>query len=669
MSTTRHFLRLSVVLIIALAAFFAAWAISLSGRAADDFFYDAFYRLRAPQDMTNSDVVLVAVDDASLTASGKPWPWPRTYWGDICTYLDHAGAKVIAFDIVFPNPSYYGDDPAFAQAMNKLHTPVVYGSEVSDVGDWGPFAPKEIKQPTFGAVNLGNSKIYRAYPPELSGQPSLAEMSAVLAGLSPDDLQKNFSPLDQKFLLRYYGPHLLPNGNETFRFVPAYPVVMAQTDPQSPLAKGISPSLFRGKIVIICAIALGTFDLKASPLSAEYPGPEVQATAIENMLHAQQVHPLPHWIVLLAALLSSLVVTTGVVYPRQALLKVLAPILITIALFALCIFLFRAQNIRWMTPTPALLTILIASPLAFGWTYFTEDRQRRFMLKALSKVVSPAVAQQLAREPQRLALGTVRAQITVLFTDLANFTDLSEGMDVQELGKLLNRYLGEMSNQVFSQDGTLDKYIGDAVMAFWNAPLPQADHTLRACRAALRMINREKELHAEFTALGTRRIFTRVGINTTTVAVGFIGSEHLFNYTALGDGVNLASRLEGANKLYGTQILLSESTADLVRDHFLLRRIDVLRVKGKKQPMPVYELLAGRDGAPSPDLEERIHGYESAFAFYQSRNWSQAEQLLLELSTRFGDDAAIKALLARVQDFRRSPPPPEWDGVYVSTTK
>ena len=222
---------------------------------------------------------------------------------------------------------------------------------------------------------------------------------------------------------------------------------------------------------------------------------------------------------------------------------------------------------------------------------------------------------------------------------------------MQALGELINRYLGEMSSEVFRQDGTLDKYIGDAVMCFWNAPLPQMDHAARACRAALAMVAREKALYEEM-AVGTKRLFTRIGINTSAMAVGFIGSEHLFNYTALGDGVNLASRLEGANKIYGSQIILSENTAALVKGAFWLRKIDVLRVKGKKEPMAVFELMGERGGegaAGGADraamLKERIEKYEAAFEAYEGRKWDEAEGLLLEVSGRFGEDGPVTALL------------------------
>ncbi len=659
----KFFLRPLVILIISALAF--GVAVLVHAKRGDDFFYDTFYRLRPQANMSNAEVVLVAVDDASLDAAGKPWPWPRTYWPEICSYLEQSGAKVIAFDIIFRNPSYYNDDDAFTNGMAKLKVPVIYGRQVQDDGDWEPFAPNDKPSNLYGVVNLGEDKVYRSYSPDKNGRSSLAQISVMFSGVDPEKLATTFP---EPFLLHYYGPHKRADGKQTFRYIPAYNVLAASRDPASPQAKALPPDIFKDKIVIVCAIALGAFDLKTSPLSDEYPGPEIQATAAVNMIRNDRVHPVPGWLPAAAAALAALLASTGIILPRPVAFKVLTPLLLVTLVFTFCILLFRNDTIRWFSPLQPLFAILIASPLAFGFTYFAEDRQRRFMLKALSKVVSPAIAEELAQNPQRLALGTTRSEITILFTDLANFTDLSEGMDVQDLGKFINRYLGEMSAQVFAEDGTLDKYIGDAVMCFWNAPLPQADHAARACRAALRMLARERELKAEFTALGATKVFTRIGINTSPAAVGFIGSEHLFNYTAMGDGINLASRMEGANKLYGTQILLSESTAQLVRDQFLIRRMDVLRVKGKKQPMPMYELIAEKS-AGSPETQELIQKYEAAFTAYQSQQWAQAEATLVEISQRFSEDAPTAALLARVRNYRDHPPPSDWDGVYVSKSK
>lgn len=641
---------------------------------AGDYFYDAFYHLRPREDQTAGPIVIVAVDQKSLDAVDKTfkfgWPWPRELYGHISQYLEHAGARAVAFDLLFSETSAYqdrtGDDDAFAEAIKNVKIPVIFGAMVTADGAFGRFAPP-VAGPTFGAVNVGDDKVYRRYPPEVFGQPSLAT-AAVSALHQPLALRT-----DHPFLLHYYGPYQDPRGRTTFRYVSAADVLAAQlAGPAASTQPGaLPPELFRNKIVLIGAITAGAYDLKASPLSAEYPGVEVQATALGNLLDGRQVVPLGGAWQILATLLAALAATAGVIYPRRAALKALAPVVVLGGLLGVAAWLFTRGEIRWLSPVAPLLALAFATLAGFAWTYLAEDRQRRFMLKALSKVVSPAVAEQLAREPERLALGTTRGELTVLFTDLANFTDLSEAMDVQKLGAFMNRYLGYLSDEVLAHDGTLDKYIGDAIMCFWNAPLPQADHALRACRTALAIRAKEQAVQAELRQFGVSQVRTRIGINTATVAVGFVGSNHLFNYTALGDGVNLASRLEGANKLYGSQILLSETTAALVREHFLLRKVDVLRVKGKRQPMAVYELL-GERGADSA-LEAMARAYEAAFAAYQNRQWDQAEEALCALlkpSTSVAAcDSVSQALLKRLDRLRRASPAEGWDGVYDATEK
>jgi adenylate cyclase len=634
----------------------------------DNAFYDAFYRLRPVDSQLDGPVVIVAADDKSLEEVDKGmhfgWPWPREFWGHITEYAQKCGAKAVVLDLIFDQTSVYqnstGDDDTFVSIIGALKTPVVFGSLVEKDGTWDHFAPAATR-PTFGAVNVGNDVIYRQYDPQVYGKPSVAVAAVIASG------QQSSLPTDQPFLLHYYGPHKTSDGKSTFRFVSASHVLATAMAPGSEKQTGISPDWFKDKIVLVGAVTAGTYDLKASPLSSEYPGVEVQATAIQNLLSGQAVRPIPPAEQAAAALVAAAITAVIVVFPRSAPLKMLGPILAAGGIVGIGADFFVQHQIEWLAPTAPLIAVAVAAVSAFGWTYFAEDRQRKFMLKALSKVVSPAVAQELAREPGRLALGTVRTRVTLLFTDLANFTTMSESIDVQKLGELLNRYLGEMSDQVLLNGGTLDKYIGDAIMCFWNAPLPQDDHAVRACRTALAIAQREELIREELRKLGAHHLFTRIGINTTDAAVGFVGSSHLFNYTALGDGVNLASRLEGANKLYSTRILLAQSTAEQVTREFLLRKVDLLKVKGKTQPMAVFELMGekGKD----PKLEELAAGYQSALIQYQAQKWDSAEKELLELQKNFAEDGPIKALLARIDDLRSHPPPPDWDGCYEAKEK
>lgn len=658
--------------VIAIAAWIIAWLprwiAPLHGpvQRADEFFYDAYYKLRPIEDRRGGPVVIVAADQRSLDQVNRSlkfgWPWPRELWGRIATYISNAGARAIVFDIIFSEKSVFedqtGDDETFADAINALKTPVVFGSLVSAQGKWDPFAPATVRRPVFGAVNVGDSTIYRRYPPKVADRPSLALAAVQAAGRSP------LLPVDRSFDLHYYGPYASPDGRHTYRYVSAASVLAEQlAGGNHSRQSGVSPELFRGKIVLIGAVAAGTYDLKSSPLSKLYPGVEVQATAIDNLLSGQAVEPVSAMWRALSSLAAALLSSLGIIFWRRVWLKILAPLAVAAAVLAGGALLFHGQLIRWLTPVDALGAVILATLGAFAWSWLMEDRQRRFMLKTLSKVISPAVAQRLAREPGHLRLGTARTELTVLFSDLEGFTSLSESMDVQQVGQWLNGYLSDMSDRILAADGTLDKYIGDAVMCFWNAPLPQEDHAVRACRAALEMITCERQ--RQRTAFDGPATRTRIGIHTATVAVGFVGSSHLLNYTALGDGVNLASRLEGANKFYGTSILLSESTAMLVKGHFCTRKVDVLRVKGKKQPMAVYELLGERrDGE-----DRRVDLYEAAFAGYQRRDWESARRKLLELQEAFGDDTVAAMLLKRIAALSVASLPDNWDGVYDAKDK
>lgn len=629
----------------------------------DDLLYDSFYRLRPLEDRTHGPVVIVAVDQRSLDDLNNPapgkkafgWPWPREFWGRVVEYLNRSGAKVIAFDITFTDASDY--DKSFAKYVNAATVPIVFGNFVGPDGKPARFAPP-VTRPVFGAVNLGDELVFREYHPAVYDFPSLALRTVTAYGSEVP------APFRAPFLLHYYGPHRTNDGKQTFHYVSASHVISAATGQHNASAE---PQVFRDKIVLIGAIAAATYDLKASPLSPVYPGVEVHATAIENMLRGERVLGVaPAWAVA-ATVLAALCAAVGVAVPRRAWTKLLLAAVVTGALFAAAGGLFLRQQIVWLPTAAPLLALLLAVVGAFEWSYLTEGRQRRFVLKALAQYVSPEVAAEIDRNPAALKLGGVRREMTVMFTDIQGFTDLSEKLEERKLTDLLNYYLDEMSSLVLANDGTLDKYIGDAIMSFWNAPIEQPDHALLACRAALEMEKREREIQPELQRLGAAGMLTRIGINTGPMVFGNMGSSQKFNYSVLGDAVNLGSRLEGANKFYGSRVLISQTTADLVRGKFVMRQLDLLRVKGKQKPMAVYELMAGQNG--NADLAVRVNEYEAAFQLYQQQNWAQAESRLTALRQTFPNDAPAAALLERIAHLREHPPGPDWDGVYAAKGK
>lgn len=640
--------------------------VSLAISKVDFLLYDSFYHLRPIQDQNNGPVVIISADDKSeeemsQTGVGKTtysWPWPRELWGIMIAYCSKCKAKAVAVDLIFTGPSVYNnsspDDEVFAKAVERSKIPVIIGSRFLSDGKPERFAPP-IKSPRLGAVNVGNDLVYRVYEPDVNGAPSLASRTVAEVGA------KTF---EEPFLLHYYGPYQDRKGRRTFRYVSALNVLAAAVGQKN---TGVDPSMFRDKIVVIGTSMVGTYDLKASPLSAEYPGVEIQATAIANMLNGQRAIELPASWLIAASLLVALAASLGAMFPRKVTLKAVLAALALAVLLAVAAGLFMGHQIRWLRLASPLLAFVLATVAAFAWSYLAEGRQRRFVLKALSQYISPAVASEIDRDPAALKLGGQRREMTVMFTDIQGFTDLSERLDEHTLTTLLNYYLDEMSSLVLANDGTLDKYIGDAIMSFWNAPVQQPDHALLACRAALAMQRREGEIQPRLNELGASGLLTRIGINTGPMVFGNMGSTQKFNYSVLGDAVNLASRLEAANKLYGSRILIAQPTAEQVKGHFILRQLDLLRVKGKLKPMAVYEILG--EATTGGDLLLRRDEYETAFSYYQRQQWESAHGRLLQLRNQFPNDGPVAALLERVEYLSAHPPGADWDGVYVAKAK
>jgi adenylate cyclase len=295
-----------------------------------------------------------------------------------------------------------------------------------------------------------------------------------------------------------------------------------------------------------------------------------------------------------------------------------------------------------------------------------EEQEKRKVRGAFQQYVSPEVIRRLLSDPERVK--PRKTEVSVLFSDIRGFTTISETLDAQTLADLLNSYLTEMTRIIFRHQGTLDKYIGDAVMAIWGAPFDEPNHAERCCLSAVSMLARLHELQAQWRAQGSPVLEIGVGINTGIASVGNMGSSLRYGYTALGDAVNLAARLEGLNKEYGTQILISEFTRrELRADQFLFREIDFIRVKGKLQPVTIYEILGPR--AKEQSGEELIALFGAAREAYKHRNWRAARAGWAEILQRWPEDGPSRAFLARCDEYIAEEPPVEWDGVYAMKHK
>jgi adenylate cyclase len=474
-------------------------------------------------------------------------------------------------------------------------------------------------------------------------------------GVKGIQMGKTFIPTDEngQLLINYLGPP------KTFSHFPITDI----------LNGSIPKGTFTGKVVLVGATAMGTHDLRSTPFSPLFPGVEIHATVIDNILK-QNFLTKPKWSMiydLFAIILLGFI--TGIALPHMSALK---GVFFATGLFILHIFIAQWLFVNsrvWLNIVYPLTVIIIAYTSLTLYHYATEERERKKIKGAFRHYVSPLVIDEILKDPQRLKLGGEEKVITVLFSDLAGFSGYSERYSPQEMISILSDYFAQMTEQVFACQGTLKEYVGDELMAIFGAPLDQPDHAERACAAALAMRERLHALRLEWTEKGRPPLSARTGINSGLMLVGNIGSRYRFSYGALGDHVNLGSRLEGLNKMYGTEILLGENTARLVERSFLLRELDMVRVVGRKQPVRIYE-LAGKSGDSLPEeRKQSLKSFAAGLDAYRQQSWEDALGLFEQsLGLRPGDGPS-RIMAERCRVYREAPPQADWDGVFVHTSK
>lgn len=428
----------------------------------------------------------------------------------------------------------------------------------------------------------------------------------------------------------------------------------------------LPPSTFADKIVLVGATATGIGDLRATPYGGlDFPGVEIHANVIDNMLHGnfllrgakQQL-----WDVILVFLFGiPLGIAMALVAPRWMWFGVglLAP-LVTIDYLA---FLHG----WWLNFTIPAMTLAGNVLLVSLYRALFEEKEKRRVRSAFGQYLSPEVIRRLLLNP-----GLVeprKTEISVMFSDIRGFTTISEKLDAQDLALFLNQYLSDMTRIVFDRQGTLDKYIGDAVMAFWGAPFEEAGHAERACDSALDMMTRVRAMQKQWEAEGKPHLDIGIGLNTGVASVGNMGSSLRYGYTALGDAVNLSSRLEGLNKEYGTHIIINETTYAAAKSaNFLFRELDLIRVKGKLQPVRIYELIC-RANEVTPELQERLKSFAEGRALYQKRRWAEAQSTFQTILEKWPGDGPSRMYWKRCQEYLFDEPPSGWDGVFTMTHK
>jgi adenylate cyclase len=442
------------------------------------------------------------------------------------------------------------------------------------------------------------------------------------------------------------------------------------------LSGAVPPGTFKDKIVLVGGTALGIGDLRSTPFEkqdAGYMGVEVHANIIDNLLHSDEkgrsflTRGLHEEIIDIGFILLFGLVF-GFWFSRIKPLYSTISLFLTLGAFTWFVYFSFAHWGLWLSCVIPAGTLVVNYAVITSFRMIFEEGEKRKIRKTFSQYLSPGVIALIEKDPQKyIRPGGETKDLTVMFSDIRGFTTLSEGLTAHELVLLLNEYLGEMTEVIFRSLGTLDKYIGDAIMAFWGSPYPQSDHAYRACVCALEMVRTLEKLNARWQAEGRKQISIGVGLNTGPVNVGNMGSAKRLAWTVMGDNVNLASRLEGMTKEYRSKIVISEGTYREIADQFVCRDLDKIRVKGKHQPVTIYELLDY--AAEKEKYEPLLSRFNHAMEAYREQNWQEAAGRLGEMLTRFPDDGPTQIFLDRVLEFMQNAPEPDWDGVYVMKTK
>jgi len=481
------------------------------------------------------------------------------------------------------------------------------------------------------------------------GKPQLAVRSGPY-GVDGVQIGERFIPTDEagRLFINYRGPP------QTF---PAYSI-------SDILAGKLPGGTFKDKIVLVGATAIGIGDIRTTPFGPLFPGPEIHASVVDNILAGDFIEK-PRWSTVfdLSAIVG-LGLILGLILPRAS---ALAGLLFSGVLFAAYVlaayWLFAKARIGLNMVYP-LFTVAATYTMLTLYRFITEERERRRIKGAFQNYVAPDVIELILKDPAGVRLGGEEKVLTALLSDMEGFSTYSERHTPKEIITVLSDYYAEMTDEIFAVQGTLVEYVGDELFALYGAPVTQPDHAKRACACALAMQARRAALGDAWEKIGRPRIKARTGINSGTMLVGNIGSKYRIHYAATGDSVNLASRLEGLNKIYGTEIIISGDTAELVAGAFRLRELDMTRVKGREQALRIYELLGVADMPLPAELGELLELYEAGLTPYRGQRWDEALELYGKCLRLRPNDGPSKLMEWRCRSFRDNPPPEDWDGTF-----
>jgi adenylate cyclase len=695
--------------------------------------FDTFQVIE-PRVKTARPVTIVDIDEKSLAKLGQ-WPWPRTRLADLVTNLTTLGAAVIAFDIVFAEPDrlnpgtaaetmrYLDDftrsklrelpsnDQIFSDAIRRSR--VVLG-ETALANVMSEF---DSTLPVTGFAMGGEDPTPFLFEfPGLLRNISVLETAAAGRGLITIKTERDGIIRRVPMLLRAQGAIMPSLSFEILRVATATPTIVIRSEKagiKSVAVRGLKiptdrngqlwvhfarhdPSIFvsatdvldgtvareriANKLVLIGTSAVGLYDIKTTPVDPAVPGVEVHAQVLESAL-TNGLLAQPDYAVgveLFTALALGLLVIAFVPLFGAVTLVVVGASFATF-LVGTSWYFYTHHRLLIDFTYPLLSTTAVYLTLVFS-SFVREQAQRRQIRSAFGRYLSPALVEQLAQSPEKLVLGGEEREMTIMFSDVRGFTTISESYkhDPQGLTTLMNRFLTPLTNAILARKGTIDKYMGDAIMAFWNAPLEDAQHQLNACEAAVDMLeridvlNEERQREAQENGQSHIPLNVGVGLNTGTCVVGNMGSDLRFDYSVLGDSVNLASRLEGQSKEYGFPIIVGSRTALAVKEKFAILELDFIMVKGKKEPEVIYAIAGREDTAQSGRFQRLRNLTIEMLACYRSRDWDGA-LAAIERGRRTDDANTLELLYnlyeARILGYLKNPPPEDWNGAFALLTK
>ncbi len=660
--------------------------------------YDVRFSLRGAEENPQDNIVVVAIDDQSFTSIPYRFPYPRSLFARAIENLVEAGARLIVVDIEFTEPDHFSpqEDARLAEAIRKAGNVILAGKIVTELGQnitantylLKPLEPLLQAGADWALVNTvedidGFTRRYILYIPLQNQQyyPLAVKAYRQLSGITSDiEISDGAARLDLLHIPRIANTMLINYRGPAGTF-PTYSFANVIDDADFDLGADEDTDIFemhkewgtfQDKIVFIGASAEELQDNKFTPffsvggIRRKTPGVEVHANALSTLLRGDFIRPLDRRVTLLYMLFLAFLVTFLGVRAKPWKASLLMAFLV--AAYITLVYAAFVQFNLWVEVVEPLSTIMLSYVASVAYRVVLERREKGRVKRVFQQYVAPSVVENLLAKGEMPKFGGERRELTVLFSDIRSFTSYCERHDAESVVYTLNEYLTAMVEIIFRHKGTLDKFVGDEIMALFGAPLYYEDHAVQACETACEMITNLRELQKKWSQNARDYFHIGIGINTGTMIVGNLGSQQLFDYTVIGDEVNLAARLEGANKQYWTSIIISESTYKKVEHRARVRELDLVRVKGKKKPVKIYEL---RSMEPLPDIEENllIGVYERGLSYYKQRRWYDAMKEFKRVLRYFPSDGPSRVYIKRCLDFIENPPPDDWDGVYEFKSK